>query len=391
MAEMAESPHKILVVDDEPDLERLVMMRMRREIRAGIYHMAFAHDGVEALEVLNESGPFDLVISDINMPRMDGLELLERIPVTPDIRAVVVSAYGDMRNIRIAMNRGAFDFLTKPVDFGDFRLTIDRTLRNLVEWRKTVETRKQLARLENELEVARRMQRSILPVNFPSGPGYKLHANMRSARAVGGDFYDFVVLEGGRVGFAVADVSGKGVPAALFMMSTRTLLKGAAIGTGDPGKALAHVNDLLTEDNAAAMFVTMLYMIFDPSNGTLTYATGGHDAPVLVHADGSADELPGTGGIALGVVSNSKYECRSETVSPGDTIVLYTDGVTEARNSAGVQFGLKRLCDAFVGSPPAGPKAATDGVFDVVSEFVGDAPQFDDITCVALQYTGGSA
>ena len=387
---MAESPNRILVVDDEPDLERLVRQRMRHEIRAGTYSMAFARDGVEALEVLARSEPFDLVISDINMPRMDGLELLERIPITPDIRAVVVSAYGDIRNIRSAMNRGAFDFITKPVDFADLRLTIERTLHNLVEWRKTAETREKLVKLENELEVARRMQRSILPRNFPSGSGYKLHANMRSARAIGGDFYDFVVLDGGRVGFAVADVSGKGVPAALFMMSTRTLLKGAAIGTGDPGQTLANVNNLLANDNSGMMFVTILYMIFDPSNGTLTYASGGHDAPVLVHADGSAAELPRIGGIALGVIANSPYECHTVTVSPGDTIVLYTDGVTEARNVAGGQFGMERLCSAFDGKPPANPEVATRSIFNAVYEFVGDAPQFDDITCVALQYTGGS-
>ena len=388
---MAETPNRILVVDDEPDLERLVRQRMRHEIRAGTYSMAFARDGVEALEVLAKSEPFDLVISDINMPRMDGLELLERIPITPDIRAVVVSAYGDIRNIRSAMNRGAFDFITKPVDFTDFRLTIDRTLQNLVQWRKTVATREKLLKLENELEVARRLQRSILPRDFPSDPSYKLHAYMRNAQAVGGDFYDFVVLDGGRVGFAVADVSGKGVPAALFMMSTRTLLRGAAIGIGHPGETLANVNNLLANDNSGMMFVTILYMIFDPSNGTLIYASGGHDAPVLVHADGTATELPRIGGIALGVVANSSYECHTVAVSPGDTIVLYTDGVTEARNVAGGQFGMERLCTALGGKPPADPEAATRSVFDAVCEFVGDAPQFDDITCVALQYTGDSA
>ena len=350
----------------------------------------FARDGVEALEILSGDEPFDLVISDVNMPRMNGLELLERIPVTPDIRAVIVSAYGDMKNIRNAMNRGAFDFITKPVDFADLRLTIERTLDNLSEWRKTVANKEQLVKIENELSVARRMQRSILPKNFPSGPSYRLHANMRSARAVGGDFYDFVILERGRVGFAIADVSGKGVPAALFMMSTRTLLKGAAIGTESPGQALADVNNLLAADNAAMMFVTMLFMVFDPSSATLTYATGGHDAPVVVHADGTATELPLTGGVALGVIPNSEYECRTTAVVPGDTVVLYTDGVTEARNVAGTQFGMERLCTAFDGNPPADAEAATSGVFDAVYEFIGDAPQFDDITCVALQYTGGS-
>ncbi len=388
---MAKQPDRILIVDDEPDLERLFRQRLRQEIRAGTYSLVFAHDGVEALEILAGPERFDLVISDINMPRMDGLELLDRIPITPDIRAVIVSAYGDMKNIRIAMNRGAFDFITKPVDFSDLRITIERTLRNLSEWRETVASKDRLVKIENELDVARRMQRSILPKKFPAGPQYKLHASMRTARAVGGDFYDFMILGDGRVGFAVADVSGKGVPAALFMMSTRTMLKGAAIGSSNPGEALASVNNLLADDNAAMMFVTMLYMIFDPSNGRLTYVTGGHDGPVLVHADGSGSELPRTGGIALGVIPNSKYECRTVTVTPGDIVVLYTDGVTEARNVAGGQFGMERLCSVFDGNPPADPEAAIRGVFDAIRDFIGDAPQFDDITCVALQYTGGSA
>ena len=120
---------KILVVDDEPDLEHLVRQRMRREIRSGTYSFMFAQNGVEALEVLNEEQDIDMVLSDINMPRMDGLTLLEQIPkVDPNIRSVIVSAYGDMKNIRTAMNRGAFDFVTKPIDFEDLRVTIQRDL-----------------------------------------------------------------------------------------------------------------------------------------------------------------------------------------------------------------------------------------------------------------------
>ncbi len=115
--------YKILVVDDEPDLERLMLQRMRRDIRAGLYKFVFAHNGVEALDLLKEQSDIDLVLSDINMPKMDGLTLIEQIPkVQPDIRSVIISAYGDMKNIRTAMNRGAFDFVTKPIDFDDLKL-----------------------------------------------------------------------------------------------------------------------------------------------------------------------------------------------------------------------------------------------------------------------------
>lgn len=146
---------KILVVDDEPDLEPLVLQRMRRRIRAGQYSFVFAHNGVEALEVLRQEEDIDMVISDINMPQMDGLTLLEQIPkVDPNVRSIIISAYGDMKNIRTAMNRGAFDFVTKPLDFDDLQLTIDRTLAHLVEWREALSSRDRLVSLENELNVA---------------------------------------------------------------------------------------------------------------------------------------------------------------------------------------------------------------------------------------------
>ena len=164
-------PYKILVVDDEPDLEPLILQRMRREIRAGHYEFVFAHNGVEALELLNADDEIDMVLSDINMPRMDGLTLLAQIPdVNPDVRCVIISAYGDMKNIRTAMNRGAFDFVTKPLDFADLRVTIERTLQHLLEWRAALASRDQLVVLQNELDVASTMQQSILPTRFPEGP-----------------------------------------------------------------------------------------------------------------------------------------------------------------------------------------------------------------------------
>ena len=247
---MIQAQYKILVVDDEPDLEHLVRQRMRRDVRDGLYSFAFAHNGVEALDLLNQDQDIDMVLTDINMPQMDGLTLLEQIPkVDPDVRSVIVSAYGDMKNIRTAMNRGAFDFITKPIDFQDLRVTINRTLRHLTLWREALASRDKLVVLQNELHVASQMQQSILPTSFPEKPGYQVFGNMEPAREVGGDFFDVVVLDHGRIGLAIADVSDKGVPAALFMMSSRTLLKGAAIGSLEPGEVLGEVNRLLEEDN----------------------------------------------------------------------------------------------------------------------------------------------
>ena len=379
------SPYRILVVDDEPDLERLVLQRMRREIRRRQYEFVFAHNGIEALDRLGEDQGIDLVISDINMPKMDGLTLLERIPdVHPDVRSVIVSAYGDMKNIRTAMNRGAFDFVTKPIDFGDLRVTIERTLRNLIAWREAAESREALLAIQKELDVASKMQQSILPTVFPGGQDYQVFGSMEPAREVGGDFFDVLRLENGRIGIAVADVSGKGVPAALFMMSCRTLLKGAAIGAFDPGKVLQEVNNLLNEDNEAQMFVTLFYAVFDPGSWEIVYANGGHNSPLIVHADGSSEELPGTGGIALGVISDIDYQEGTIRLAPGETIVFYTDGVTEAENNKSELFDTERLRHVFDGVAPGNAEQANNAVFEAVRAFAGDTPQSDDITCMTL-------
>ena len=379
------SKYKILVVDDEVDLERLMLQRMRRDIRAGLYSFVFAHNGVEALERLKAEPDIDLVLSDINMPKMDGLTLIEQIPkVQPDVRSVIISAYGDMKNIRTAMNRGAFDFVTKPIDFDDLKITISRTLQHLVEWREALESRDKLVALQNELGVASKIQQSILPTRFPERPGCRMSANMKPARNVGGDFFDVIQLSDDRIGIAIADVSDKGVPAALFMMSCRTLIKGAAIGKTDPGAVLHEVNQLLQEDNDAAMFVTVFYGVYDPDSRRFHYANGGHNSPLVVHSDGSSAELPLTGGIALGLMPDLDYDNNTVTLAPGDLLVLYTDGVTEAFDAEGNQFGTERLQEVFAGAAPKDVEAANRSVFDAVEKFAGDTPQSDDITCLTL-------
>ncbi len=378
--------YKILVVDDEPDLEPLVRQRMRREIRSGRYSFVFAHNGVEALKELEDDDDIDMVLSDINMPQMDGLTLLQEIPkAKPNVRSVIISAYGDMQNIRTAMNRGAFDFITKPVDFDDLRVTIDRTLRHIQELRDALSVRDRLVAIQNELDVAKNMQQSILPTVFPSGSGYSVYGTMRPARNIGGDFFDLMRLQFDRIGLVVADVSDKGVAAGLFMMSSRTLLKGAAVGKGHPGEVLTEVNSLLVEDNETGMFVTVLYSVFDPRSGRLTYASGGENPPVLIRADGSSEELPLTQGIVLGVAPEYEYMENSVELAPGDSVIFVTDGVTEAMNEAQEPMGIQRVRDHFAQSPPKDPESTALAVIDVIKEFAGPAAQHDDITCLVLR------
>ncbi|MDE2803019.1 MAG: SpoIIE family protein phosphatase [Chloroflexota bacterium] len=374
------------MVDDEPDVEPLMLQRMRRHIRSGRYSFVFAQNGVEALEVLNSDPEIDMVVSDINMPKMDGLTLLSQISeLNPDLRAVIVSAYGDMKNIRTAMNRGAFDFVTKPLDFDDLQFPQPRKFVKIYAGKEALSSRDKLVSLQRELDVASQMQQSILPTQFPRGDDFEVFGSMEPARNVGGDFFDVVQLDDGEIGLAIADVSGKGVPAALFMMSSRTLLKGSAIGLTEPGKVLREVNNLLAEDNESAMFVTVLYAVYNPATGHLSYANGGHNLPVIFHGDGSSTVLPYTEGLALAVLSGVDFVEGELTLEPGDTLVLYTDGVTEAMDAVNEEFGMERLRAVFAGGGPQGAEAANEAVFAAVREFVSGAPQSDDITCLTLR------
>ena len=378
-------PYRILVVDDEPDLEPLILQRMRRQIRSNEYEFVFAQNGVEALEKLNADPTVDMVLSDINMPKMDGLTLLQQLPgVDPNLRAVIISAYGDMDNIRTAMNRGAFDFVTKPIDFDDLKITIKRTLEHLAEWREALSSRDQLVALQNELSIASQLQQSILPKNPPVTEEYEVSANMEPARNVGGDFYDYFKIDE-YVGLVVADVSDKGIPASMFMMSSRTALKGAAIGVREPQMVLAEVNNQLQQDNPTFMFVTLIYALFHPDSGSLTYSIAGHDPPLLLSADGTVTELPLTKGVALGIAPDVVYSQEMVNLGPGDTVVLFTDGVTEAMNADNQQFGMSRLKEVFDDRPPKSAMAANEAVFENVRKFAGDAPQSDDITCLTLR------
>ena len=207
---------KILSVDDELDLEILLTQYFRRKIKKGEYEFHFAHNGLEALQMLLAMPDFDVILSDINMPEMDGLTLLTKINEmrNPALKCIMVSAYGDMENIRSAMNQGAFDFTTKPINLEDLERTIEKAAEQIAFIKQAQREHTQLESIQNDLHVAQEIQQTILPKTFPPFPELKsfdLYAYMNAAKYVGGDFYDFFRIDQDRLGFVIADVSGKGV------------------------------------------------------------------------------------------------------------------------------------------------------------------------------------
>jgi len=384
---------KILVVDDEADLEILIRQRFRKQIREDLLRFEFAQNGVQALSKLDEHQDISVVLSDINMPEMDGLTLLQRLGERNDplLKSVIISAYGDMENIRTAMNRGAFDFLTKPIDFGDLETTITRTLQQQEVLRQATRDREQLLLVKNDLSTAARIQQSILPQTFPPFPHrteFDIYAQMVPAKEVGGDFYDFFFLDEDRLAFVIGDVSGKGVPAAIYMAVSRTLLKAVATQVVNPGETLRRINTMLIPEGSGRMFVTIFYGVLNTRTGDMQFSYGGQPPPYIRKRDGAVEQITQEGGFLLGMMEDMEYDSHKVVLRPGDTVLLYTDGVTEAMTADGQLFGEERLAETMRRTNGAPLKDVLQSIQAGLTEFAGGAPQADDITMLALQYRG---
>lgn len=244
-------------------------------------------------------------------------------------------------------------------------------------------------RVEAELAAAKSLQAAMLPEALPASPAYAGKASMVPAREMGGDFYDFFPLDERRLGLVIADVSGKGVPAAFFMAISRTVLQQSALDGGSAGACLARANAALCARNPMELFVTAFYGILDVETGEFTYSNGGHNPPLMVRkANGDVVELPRTGGMALGVMPGMPYAERVAGLERGDTLFLYTDGISEAMDGEGREFGEARIEATLRGTAMQPVETVLSAVTGAVSAFVAGAPQSDDITCLVVRYLG---
>ena len=249
----------------------------------------------------------------------------------------------------------------------------------------------ELDRLDEELKLAGDIQISMLPMNFPPFPEHRefeLYASMTPAKEVGGDFYDFFLVDDDHLALVIADVSGKGIPAALFMMVSKTLIKNQLMSGAAPAQALERVNLQLCERNASMMFVTVWLAVVELSTGRGLAVNAGHEKPALRRANGSFELLEYKHNAFIGVIKKAKYQDREFQLQPGDCLFVYTDGVPEATDAAMAMFGEKRLTETLNEDPDREPEALIRGMHAAVDAFAAGTPQFDDITMLCFKYCG---
>ena len=255
---------------------------------------------------------------------------------------------------------------------------------------RAVQEHNELVAIRRELDIASGIQQSILPRTFPPFPQRKdfdIFADMLPAREVGGDFYDFFLVDDARLGLVIGDVSGKGVPAALFMAVSRTVLKAVAMTNAPPAECLQRVNGLLCLDNSAELFVTIFYGVLDTRSGRLEYSTGGHNPPYVLRGSRVA-KLERTAGMVLGIIEDASYGAKTADLARGDGVFLFTDGITEAMDASGTPFSDGRLEAVLRQTGCTSPEALVRRVVEAVKEHAAGAPQSDDITALAVNYAG---
>jgi phosphoserine phosphatase RsbU/P len=367
----------ILVADDQPDIVDALRLVLKT---AG-----FAIDSANSIPALRESllaRRYDLLLMDLNYARdttsgREGLELLtEVLGRDPLLPIIVMTGWGTIETAVEAMRRGARTFLHKPWDDDE----LVRTVRREVDDGQM--RRRAGAMASREREDARLIQRALLPSALPSIPGCEVAALWEPASDFGGDCYDVLRLGGGRLGVSIADVTGKGLPAAFLMSNLQASVRAFAAQQSSPRYVAEGINRTLCSNPALRRFITFFYAVIDATTRTLTFSNAGHNPPILVRADGSVERLS-TGGLVLGVQASANYQQGETRILAGDRIVLFTDGLNEAENAEGLDFGDDRLVETVVLRRDQSAAALLEQIFAQVRDFTGGRFT-DDATLITI-------
>jgi sigma-B regulation protein RsbU (phosphoserine phosphatase) len=388
-----EAPKRILIVDDER-----LNINVLAELLKPSYKISAAINGQQALKVARSENPPDLILLDVMMPDLDGYEVCRQLKgdeATRDIPIIFVTAMGQESDETKGLALGAADYITKPISppivEARVRTQMERLehLDDLKRAHAIINAQKE--RMQEELNVGRDIQLSMLPRSFPAFPDhdeFSLSATMEASREVGGDFYDFFFVDDDRLCLCIGDVSGKGVPASLFMAISKVLIR---LGAGDdfsPASILTRVNDELAANNDAMMFVTAFLAVLDVRTGVLTYTNAGHNPPYVRRANGELLTLSARHGPMLGPMPSVTYGEAQTNLASDDLLFLFTDGVTEAMSPERELYGESRLESLLTSIRDSTPEAVIKQVRADIDAFARGAEQSDDITVLALTFQG---
>ena len=368
---------RVLIADDQNDLLDALRLLLKGE---GI-QMEAATSPEAALAALS-TAPYDLLLMDLNYTSdttsgTEGMDLLARVQALDStLPVVVMTGWGSVDLAVETMRRGVRDFVQKPWD----NAQLLAMLRSEIEAGR--DRRRQAQDERRELEEALRIQRKLLPTVVPQIDGCEIATQWRPASGVGGDCYDLIPFENSRIAVCIADVVGKGIPAALLMSNLQASVRAFASEAAQPAELCQQVNRILCGRIAEGRFISFFYCRVDTSLGVVTYANAGHYPPVILHADGSVQRLE-HGGPVLGVFNDASYDQAHVQVSSGDRLIMFTDGVTEARNSADEEFGEDRLIAAAVENRACSAPALEARLAACVSSFAGGVFE-DDATLIVV-------
>lgn len=373
---MNSRPETILIVDDTADNLRLLSQILTEQG----YQVRAVTSGARALASVKVSLP-DLILLDIRMPEMDGYEVCELLNSdtrTKDIPIIFISALNEIEDKVKAFTVGGLDYITKPFQYEEVLARVETHLA-LRKLQKQLQIANE--KMEQELALAGEVQASFLPGKIPQIPKWQISVALIPASETSGDFFDTITLPNGQVGLLIADVVDKGVGAALFMALSSTLLRTYAMEYPTrPDLVFNAVNKRILEDTNAKQFVTVFYGILDPDHGTLVYANAGHCPPYLINAqnDRSGRILERTG-MPLGIFEDATWDQRVIQISPGDLLVLYTDGISEAQNAEDTFFGGDRLLESIRSKNWGSAEEVKEIILNDVFKFIDNKTLVDDI------------
>ena len=387
---MTDKPAKpvILAVDDTPENLDVV-----KGILASDYTVKAAINGPMALKIAEKQKP-DLILLDVMMPGMDGHEVCQRLksnPETRDIPVIFLTAMDQTRDEALGFSLGAADYIAKPVN----PPILEARVKTHIALKESMDElhqaygiiKGQKDRMEEELNIGRDIQMSMLPLEFPAFPDrteFSIHALLKPAREVGGDFYDFFFINQDEVCLVVGDVSGKGVPAALFMAVTKTMIKSRAMDDPSPASIVTRVNDEMSADNPSSMFVTLFIAFCNVRTGACRFTNAGHNPPYIKRASGDLECLDQRHGPIIGAMEGLAYKESQTSLSLGDQFLIFTDGVTEAMDTEGSLYSESRLEKLLNDSCFNTAQDLVDNTLASVETFATGAEQADDITLLAL-------